>query len=80
MIPAIAAGFAEGIIDAVPALCVANRVIRADVEACAAVLAKGLDKTHLRLYRKAFGIRAPLAGQRTALEKNHGANPRSVMN
>ena len=61
MIPAIAAGCASGIIDTVGAFLAANGVVCADFEAFAAIRAEGLDKAHLRLPRKAFGVRAPLA-------------------
>jgi len=50
MIPAIAAGFAARIIDAVLVIRAANRIIRADFQACAAIYAEGLNKTHLRFH------------------------------
>ena len=67
MIPAIAAGGASGIIDAVRTLQALNGVVCADVQALAAIRAKGLDKTHLGLSRQTFWIRAPLARKRAPL-------------
>ena len=80
MIPAIAAGCAAGIVDTVLALSMLYGVVCADVQASAAVFTEGFDKSHLRLSRKAFGIRAPLAGQRTTLEEDYGSNPGPIMN
>ena len=61
MISAIAAGCASGIIDAVHAFLATNGVVCAGFEAFAAIRAEGFDKAHLRLPRKAFGVRTPLA-------------------
>jgi hypothetical protein len=80
MIAAITAGCAAGIIDTVLALSTLNSVVCADVQATAAVCAKGFDKSYLGLFRKAFRIRAPFAGQRTTLKKDHCSNPGSIVN
>jgi hypothetical protein len=75
MIAAIAAGGASGIIDAMHACSAANGAIGADFEAFAAILAKVFNKTDLGLSQKAFGIRAPLAGQRQPLKKTTFESP-----
>jgi hypothetical protein len=56
LVPATAAGFAEGLIDAVLAISVPDSLVYADFQALAAALAEGLDETHLTLSRQAFGI------------------------
>ncbi len=62
MIAAIAAGLTAGIVDVMPVIRPANRIVRADLQAGSAMGAKGFDKTRLGFYRDALGIRAPLAG------------------
>ena len=67
MILAIAAGGAAGIIDVVLTLDALNGFVCTEVQALAAIFAKGFNITHLGLSRQTFGISAPLARKRTAL-------------
>jgi hypothetical protein len=47
MIPAMATGYAAGIIDTMLALLLANGFVCADIQAFSATLAKSFDETHL---------------------------------
>jgi hypothetical protein len=74
MIPAISAGNALGIIDAVHTIAQADRIVCADFGTFTAVRTERFDKPYLGLFGEAFRVRTPLTGQRTSLEEDHGSN------
>jgi hypothetical protein len=80
LISAIAAGSAPGIVYAVLSFRAPDGAVCAGFQALAAARAESLYKTHLGLSRQAFGIRAPLARQRTTLKKDNRSNSRPIVN